>query len=112
MGKIRVLFLCEMNKNRSRTAEAIYSKSPSVEARSAGISKTACLVVTREMMEWAEIVFVMERRQRNKLHKLFPDLYKKKIVCLYIEDQFDFIDSNLVSLIHKRMKDNGFNFTT
>jgi predicted protein tyrosine phosphatase len=92
----KVLFVCTMNKLRSKTAETIYQERDDLDVQSAGVAKGADRVVTREMMEWADVVFVMERRHRNKLRK-FPDLFSRKtIVCLYIEDEYDYMQPELV----------------
>ena len=103
-AKRKVLFLCEANKHRSKTAEALFSQREDLEVRSAGLNEVAEVVVSRELVEWADVVFVMEKAQRNKLRKLFPDLYAKKaIVCLYVEDHYSYMESALVGLLRARL---------
>jgi predicted protein tyrosine phosphatase len=103
--KKKVLFICQENKLRSRTAEHMYKYTPGLEVRSAGISRDADVSVSRELMEWADIVFVMEKRHRNILHAMYPDLYDtKQIVCLYIPDIYDYNDPVLVSLLEERLR--------
>jgi predicted protein tyrosine phosphatase len=73
-----------------------------VEARSAGVDPDAPEPLTRELLEWAELVFVMEKRQRNRIRKAFPELYaRKRIICLYIPDQYDRMDPVLVRLLRE-----------
>jgi predicted protein tyrosine phosphatase len=80
----------------------VFRDDPRVEARSAGINPDAPVPVTRELLEWAELVFVMEKRQRNRIRKAFPDLYAaKRIVCLYIPDRYDRMDPVLVRLLRE-----------
>ena len=75
-----------------------------MEVRSAGINQDATVPVTRELIEWAELVFVMERRQRNIIRKRYPDLYQARpIVCLYIPDEFEYLDPALVLLLRQRV---------
>jgi predicted protein tyrosine phosphatase len=60
--------------------------------------------VTHALLDWADLIFVMERSQRNLIRKRFPDLYqRKRIVCLYIPDEFHFMDPVLVRLLTDRV---------
>ena len=65
---------------------------PGVEVASAGLNHDAENPVTPELLDWADLVFVMERAHRNKLSAKFkPHLSGKRIVCLDIPDDYDFI---------------------
>ena len=100
--KLKVLFVCTQNRLRSPTAEKVFSARPRLEVRSAGIDKESKVQVDRELLEWADVVFVMERRQRNIIHKKFKDLYqKKRIICLYIPDDYDYMDPVLIELLRE-----------
>ena len=103
-GTTKVLFVCDQNRLRSRTAESLYEGDPRLEVRSAGLRRDAVVTVTRELLEWADLVFVMERRHRNVIRERFEDLYRRKrIVCLYIPDEYDFMDPVLVGLLTERV---------
>ena len=108
----KILFICEQNQLRSPTAEAICKGMPSIEARSAGLAKSATNPVTPDLIEWADVVVVMERRQRNKLHKLIgTDYATKRIVCFYIPDEYEYMDPALVLLLKERLSRNlGISF--
>ena len=100
LKKLKVLFVCTQNRLRSPTAETVFSAYPRLEVRSAGIDAESRVRVDRELLEWADVVFVMERRQRNIIHKKFKDLYqKKRIICLYIPDEYDYMDPALIELL-------------
>ncbi|HLG05139.1 MAG TPA: hypothetical protein VI383_03235 [Gemmatimonadales bacterium] len=100
--KLRVLFICNQNRLRSPTAERVFAGDPRLEVRSAGVDTDATVPVSRELVEWADLVFVMEKRQRNIVHKRFGDLYQvKRIVCLYIPDHFDFMDPALIARLEE-----------
>ena len=89
MAQLKVLFICMQNRLRSPTAEKVFSVYPRLEVRSAGLEAGSRVVVTRDLLEWADIIFVMERRQRNLIHKKFKDIYeKKRIICLYVPDEY------------------------
>jgi len=101
---LRILFICEANRLRSPTAETIFSGYPDVEARSAGIGKEATVPVSAELLDWADLIFVMEKRHRNIIHSRFKEIYlRKRIICLYIPDEFEFMDPELVSLLEEKV---------
>ena len=60
---VRVLFICHYNRKRSATAERIFRKDPSLEVLSAGTSDEAMVQVNERMLEWADLVFVMDGEQ-------------------------------------------------
>jgi predicted protein tyrosine phosphatase len=46
----------------------------------------------------------MEKRQRNIIHSRFKDLYqRKRIICLYIPDNFEFMDPALIELLKEKV---------
>jgi len=104
MKKQKVLFLCNQNRLRSPTAENVFSNNPQLEVKSAGVDKDASVPVSLELLEWADIIFVMEKRQRNIIHKKFKDIYRRKrIICLYIPDEYDYMDPDLIQLLKERL---------
>ena len=96
----RVLFVCSQNRLRSPTAEQVFSSEPGIEVSSAGIHKTANNPVTAELLDWADIVFVMEKSHRDKLSKQFrSSLNRKRVICLDIPDDYDYMEPSLVNLL-------------
>ena len=101
---LKILFVCAQNRLRSPTAEQVFAHWPGVETASAGINRDASVPVSPELLAWADLVFVMERRQRSKLsHKFRPQLRGKRIICLDIPDDFDYMDEGLVHLLNARV---------
>jgi predicted protein tyrosine phosphatase len=99
-----VLFICSQNRLRSPTAEQVFADWPGVETAWAGINHGAENPVTPELLEWAELIFVMERVHRARLSGRFgPSLRGKRIVCLDIPDDYDFMDPALVRLLQARV---------
>ena len=104
MTKQKVLFLCNQNRLRSPTAEAVFRENPQIEVKSAGVDNDASVPVNLELLEWADIIFVMEKRQRNIIHKKYKDIYdRKRIVCMYIPDDYDYMDPDLIQLLKERL---------
>lgn len=91
---------------RSATAHKIYETDTRFEVKSAGTDKSASTVLTDELLNWADSVIVMEKHHRNHIRKHFPDIYKnKRIVCLYIPDYYDYMQTELISILKDKMED-------
>jgi len=103
---MKVLFVCTQNLLRSPTAEALYRGRPGLEVRSAGIAPDARVPVTEELLQWAEIVFVMEERHRQYLPRHFFSAFGggKRIVCLEVPDVFHFMDPELVLILTEKLR--------
>jgi len=100
---MRVLFVCRQNRKRSATAERIFGKDPSLEVRAAGTSADALVCVNARMLEWSEVIFTMDADQERELARLFPEHPSlEKIVCLDIQDRYEFLDPELVALLRER----------
>ncbi|GGY89565.1 low molecular weight protein tyrosine phosphatase family protein [Novosphingobium colocasiae] len=99
-----VLFVCSQNKLRSPTAEHIFAEHPSIEVASAGTNSDAENPLTAELVEWADIVFVMEKTHRNKVQKRFRNALKTaRVICLDIPDDYEFMDDELIALLRARV---------
>jgi predicted protein tyrosine phosphatase len=80
-----------MNRWRSPTAEQIFSEHPGIECTSAGLNRGAENPLTPELVEWAELIFVMERSHKAKLSGEFkPHLLGKRVICLNIPLEVNF----------------------
>jgi predicted protein tyrosine phosphatase len=98
----RVLFVCSRNQLRSPTAEQVFSTWDGIEAASAGLDAISREPVTPELLEWADVIFVMERSHRNKLAKKFRGyLNNQRVIVLGIPDEFDYMDPRLIKLFEK-----------
>lgn len=101
---MNVLFLCGRNELRSPTAEALFADWPGVETLSAGLNPDCDNLVTRDDVAWADVVFVMERRQRAKLTSRFGrELRGKRVVCLDVADRYALMEPALVELLTARV---------
>ncbi|MEK7887334.1 low molecular weight protein tyrosine phosphatase family protein [Burkholderia contaminans] len=99
----RALFLCSRNRLRSPTAEAVFSAWPGVETDSAGLAPDADTRVSAEQLDWADVVFVMERAHQARLAAQFgAHLRHKKIVCLDIPDRYAYMQPELVTLLERK----------
>lgn len=97
----KVLFICNQNQNRSKTAEELFKSR--FETKSAGLF--AQKPVTKKELSWAEVVIVMEEEQRHELAKRFPQLYlQKRVLNLDIPDVYHFNQPSLVKVLQSRIK--------
>jgi predicted protein tyrosine phosphatase len=98
------LFVCGKNRLRSPTAEALFSGQQDLEVSSAGTATDADCPVSGDLIEWADIIFVMESRHARQLRKQFgPLLQNKRMISLDIPDRFDFMQAELVELLQARV---------
>ncbi|TFF93130.1 MAG: protein tyrosine phosphatase [Promethearchaeota archaeon] len=86
MGK-NVLFICSANVDRSPPAEELYRQRRDfdISVKSAGVSSFARKPITDELIEWADLIFVMEDRHKSAVLKKKPSA-KDRIFVLNIED--------------------------
>lgn len=81
----------------------MFAAWPGVEADSAGLAPDAESVLSVEQIEWAQVIFVMERVHKTKLSKRFPSPIRgKKIVCLDIPDRYEFMQPELIALLKEK----------
>ena len=105
-AKLKLLFVCTVNRMRSATANKIYEGDDRFEVKSAGTDKTANTVLTEEILNWADSIVVMENHHRNHIRKHFPNIYQnKRIVCLYIPDDFDYMQTELIGILKDKVED-------
>ena len=97
---MKILFVCSRNKWRSATAEAIYKNSQVHTVKSAGTEPSATVKVSAKNILWADMIFVMEKKHKLRLTEKFPDeTQQKRIVVLEIEDNYKYMDIELIEII-------------
>lgn len=100
MRRLKVLFICSRNRWRSLTAEKIFSGVNGLHVRSAGTEPGARIRVTAGHLSWADLIFVMEKKHLRRLQEKFPEtIADKKIICLRIGDDYEFMQPELVDLL-------------
>ena len=102
---IRALFLCGRGRMRSPTAVHIAVSLPNVAAESGGLSQDADDPVSLEQIQWADVICVMEKRQRKRLNTLFgPHLKGKVVAVLNVPDIYDLMDKDLISILEPMIR--------
>ena len=71
---------------------------------SAGTNNDAETPLDGELVDWADIIFVMEKAHLAKLRGRFRKyLGGKRVICLDIPDDYDFMDPVLVRLLETKV---------
>ena len=97
---MNVLFICSKNQWRSPTAEKVFQKDPTLDVRSRGVSRSARRTVKSNDINWADLVFVMEAKHKQRLLADYPgEMRSKATHVLDIPDDFQFMDPELVEIL-------------
>lgn len=100
----KLLFVCSENRLRSPTAEAVFSEYDGVEAIGAGTNSDADTPVSGDLIEWADVILVMEKTHRNKISKKYKPLLKnKRLIVLDIPDNYACMDPELIKLLKSKV---------
>jgi len=102
MSKTKVLFICSGNIDRSPTAEELFKARQDLEVKSAGTSILARRRVTRDVIQWADKIFVMEEKHAEHISSMDP-ASAQKIVILNIPDVYHRNDPELKQLLLERV---------
>ncbi|MBI2557788.1 phosphotyrosine protein phosphatase [Candidatus Woesearchaeota archaeon] len=101
---MKVLFICNQNENRSKTAEDVFKSR--FKTKSAGLYNTK--PVTEKQLSWADVIVVMEETQRTEIARRFPNQYmQKRIVSIDIPDIYHYNQPELIEALKSRV-DNLF----
>jgi predicted protein tyrosine phosphatase len=93
-----LLFICSKNQWRSPTAEALFKNHTVHQARSAGTSERARVKVNQKLLDWADVIFFMERRHKEIVKERFP-LTGQELIVLDIEDIYPYNDPELIAIL-------------
>lgn len=107
----KILFVCSANKQRSKTADDYFSaKYPSLRFDSAGTNLKVCQKegtnpMTEELAEWADVIYVMEKRHKDLINKHTSENYARKIHVLHIPDRFKYYQKELIDILENKLDD-------
>ncbi|MEB0262563.1 MULTISPECIES: protein tyrosine phosphatase [unclassified Mucilaginibacter] len=99
-----LLFICSKNQWRSPTAELLFKGHQLHNARSAGTSDKARIKLNQKLVDWADVIFVMEYKHRDIIRQQF-DARQKKIIVLNIPDDYQFNDPQLIEILKLGLAD-------
>jgi len=100
----KLLFVCSENRLRSPTGEIVFSEYEGIEAIGCGTNSDADTPLSGDLVEWADIILVMEKSHRNKVSKKYKELLREtKLVCLDIPDNYECMDPDLIRIMKTRV---------
>lgn len=103
-----ILFVCSANKRRSKTAEDFFAeKHPEFSIESAGTNIRMCQregtnPITADILEWADLILVMENRHKKELTHFSKEKYDYKIKILHIPDRYNYGQPELIELLQTK----------
>lgn len=98
----RVLFVCTANIDRSPTAEALLKRKEGFEVLSAGTWINAERRVSARLIDWADVIFVMEEHHKEDIIALNPES-ENKIIVLGIPDIYLRNDPELIKIFKTKL---------
>ena len=106
---LNYLFVCYANEQRSKTAEEVCKRMAkernlAIEVSSAGVSLGANNLLTKEQVNWADIIFVMDKYMQEEIQEDYGGK-GKKIVCFNIPDIYHRNDPELVSILETELEE-------
>ncbi len=101
---MNLLFVCSENRLRSPTAEEVFSKYNGINAIGCGTNSDAETTISGDLIEWADVIFVMEKSHRNKVSTKYKALIKdKRLICLDIPDNYDRMAPELIRILESKV---------
>ncbi|MFH1399200.1 MAG: hypothetical protein ABIG95_03750 [Candidatus Woesearchaeota archaeon] len=102
-----ILFICLLNQNRSVTAAKVYKKILNkqhklAEVKTAGIDPYSKKVVDKELISWADHIFVMEPYMASQILTM-DKTAKRRITILNIPDIFNADDPQLAAILEQKL---------
>jgi predicted protein tyrosine phosphatase len=101
----KVLCVCSAGLLRSPTAALVLSQEPfGFNTRAAGMSSDFALVIVDEyLLAWADEIVCMTNDQKVNLIDMVKDQsVPRPVICLGIEDDFEYRDPKLMKLIAEK----------
>ena len=102
LKKENLLFICSGNIDRSPCAEELFRDYEKYNAKSAGVGPLTENPVTKEMIDWADIIFVMEGEHKRLLSEKFSG--PLNIVVLDIPNTFLRHDPELEKVLREKLE--------
>ena len=100
----RVLTVCSAACLRSPTAAAVLNQEYGYNTKAAGVSLEYAIVpVTGRLLMWSQEIVVMESWQAHEIIEMLEIMgIDRPVICLNIDDNYCYMQPELVSLIKQR----------
>jgi predicted protein tyrosine phosphatase len=109
MEKKNLLFICTANFQRSPTAAALFKDNEKYIGKSCGIHQQAVRPISKQAIEWADVIFCMEDIHKDFIDDNYSDeIGNRKIIVLNIEDNYERGDEGLIAILKEKLKELGY----
>ena len=99
----KVLFVCAQGRLRSATAMHLMNQMYGYNTRCCGVDHDAMVPINAGLVIWADEICVMEQYMMQKVQEIADShVAFVKIKSLDIPDEYDYMDSELCSIIQRR----------
>jgi len=100
----RVLTICSASALRSPTAAVVLNQEYGYNTKAAGVSLEYAIVpVTGRLLMWSQEIVVMENWQAHEIIGMLEIMHiTRPVICLNIDDNYCYMQPELVSLIKQR----------
>jgi len=103
---MKILFVCSRNEWRSKTAETIFKNNGLHEIRSAGTANTARIRINQKIINWADLILVMETKHKKTiLNKFVLDDLQTELEVLDIPDDYEYMNAELIEILRVKLSD-------
>ena len=100
----KILFVCALNRNRSFTAENLFKDSQLYDVKSRGVAEGARIRLTARDIAWADLIFVMEKKHKDRIAEDFGSaIAGKQIECLFIKDIYSPMERRLTAALRRKL---------
>jgi predicted protein tyrosine phosphatase len=101
---MNLLFVCSRNIWRSKTAETIFNTLPNHHVKSAGTSPSSRIKINFKQVEWADLIFVMEKKHAQIIKEKFSGyITNTQIIVLNIADEYQYMDEDLIDELEQKV---------
>lgn len=102
---MRVLFVCNVGRHRSRTAAEVFAND--FDTDYAGLY-SSIKPVTAQAIAWADVVCVMDSEmQATILRKYSREIRAKRLLNLHIPNVYSFEEPALIEELKRKIKSTG-----
>lgn len=100
----RVLTVCSASALRSPTAAVVLNQEYGYNTKAAGVSLEYAIVpVTGRLLIWSQEIVVMENWQAHEIIEMLEIMgIDRPVICLNIDDNYYYMQPELVSIIKQR----------
>ena len=94
---MNILFVCNMNQQRSPTFEGVFRDQSDHNVKSAGILFGSETELSDDLLEWADKVYVMDLRQELDIVRNF-NRFTYKVKTIGVSDEYPRDSPQLINL--------------